>query len=471
MIGLSTQLDVFYMALAILSVLVFSWGGVLDVATVPALVRLSKSNNQQKFLELSSALFWASLCFSCLLAVLIFAFGFLFAHVAFGFTGDQKQMVTQALKWLAPMILLYLPYRQLGAVLRSQRRFSKFYQAEFISGLTIAMLLVFFRESENILIWSLNIGVAVAFIYLLTFAWPAVNKPSDRLLTIVQPVIGMIPGLFLFYATAYIFILSDRVFVSFLAEGSVSAITYAITLVTIVPGIFSVSSSFITVISEKDQANERKESFDSILSLAIFFGVPSVAVFWILGDVIVRVLLERGEFTSADTQQVYLAIAVYAPIVIPLFLQPLIDQIYQVENKIGLLVKRNIFGIVLNCVLNAYFLFGLKLGLFGIALATTISFWVVMILGLIKLSSINYTIDWVRHFRWLAWVLLFQIISWTTVRMFTIWGVLGSSSAMISGLLSLLAVCLAGFFYRGAEGKLFRDVLQRIGLTRSQSTD
>jgi len=59
MIGLSTQLDVFYMAMAILSVLVFSWGGVLDVATVPALVRLSKANKENSLKRPDIALFTA----------------------------------------------------------------------------------------------------------------------------------------------------------------------------------------------------------------------------------------------------------------------------------------------------------------------------------------------------------------------------------------------------------------------------
>ena len=51
-IGLSAQLDVFYMAVAILGVLVFSWAHLLDVLAVPQLVKASQAGDQATFQRL-----------------------------------------------------------------------------------------------------------------------------------------------------------------------------------------------------------------------------------------------------------------------------------------------------------------------------------------------------------------------------------------------------------------------------------
>jgi peptidoglycan biosynthesis protein MviN/MurJ (putative lipid II flippase) len=163
-IGLSAQLDVFYMAIAILGVLVFSWAHLLDVMAVPQLVKAWQEGDRANFQSLAGGLFVFCLLVSLLLFSLFIGLRDWVVVLAPGFEPSRKTLLADALLWLAPVALFYIPLRMLGSVARGVRRFSLFYQAEFLISLVV-LACVALSDDPHVLLWGFGLGVVAAFFF------------------------------------------------------------------------------------------------------------------------------------------------------------------------------------------------------------------------------------------------------------------------------------------------------------------
>jgi len=460
-IGLSAQLDIFYMALALLGVLVFSWATMIDVVAVPSMVKAWQEGRRDEFKRIASGLFSYVLAGSVLLALILYLGKDHMAQVAIGFEAEQRQLLAEAIPWLLPVIILYIPLRLMGAVLRAIRQFSTFYQAEFLTALTVLVCVALFREDGHVLLWSLSVGVTSAFLYLLHksrhFVFPLGNPFSDS----VRQSLQLAPGLLVLQGAQYIFVLTDRIFVSYLPTGGISAVAYAMTIVSLLPGVISLSGSFITVIAEQDTVEGRGKRLNALLSMGIFIALGATCFMLLAGPAMVQVLLERGMFSAADTQLVATGIFAYAWMVLPLFLIGPLDQIFQVERRIGFMVRRTALGMVANIVLNAWFLFGLGWGLFGIALATSISYWIMLSAGLHGLKKLGYHIDWARHLKWAGWVLIFLAPTYIMSSFVPVSLTHGLPNLLVNVCAVVCVLLIAGLTYPGEESVSVRKTLHR----------
>ena len=75
-IGLSSQLDIFYMALAIYGVLITSWAVVFDVLAIPKLVKYQTNKKYENFNLLSSSI----LLFTFVISIFFSYFLFFWKH-------------------------------------------------------------------------------------------------------------------------------------------------------------------------------------------------------------------------------------------------------------------------------------------------------------------------------------------------------------------------------------------------------
>ena len=129
-IGLSSQLDIFYMALAIYGVLITSWAVVFDVLAIPKLVKYQTNKKYENFNLLSSSILLFTFVISIFSHPFLF-FGNIISLSAFGFSSEKKVILEESFKWLFPAILFYLPYFSLCSILKSLRQFSLVNTIEF----------------------------------------------------------------------------------------------------------------------------------------------------------------------------------------------------------------------------------------------------------------------------------------------------------------------------------------------------
>ncbi|WP_367680573.1 lipid II flippase MurJ [Candidatus Fukatsuia anoeciicola] len=459
-IGLSAKLDSFFIMTALLGILVLSWGEMIDIITVPHMVQSWQKGDTKEFRKITSGYMTLTLLGSLLLASLIYFFRDKLPLLVIGFEMERGQLLIDAVPWLLPVIIFYTPFRYIGAVLRAKRQFSLFYKAEFLLALVTLLCLEFFNQQPNVLFWSYSFGVMVAFLYLLARNWRFFLPLGNPFSSTIRQSLILAPGLFILQSVQYIYVLTDQIFVSFLPTGMVSALFYATLLIYLLPTIISLDSAFITIISEQTDKQERTKKLNNLLSLVIFFSLGATLFIFVAGKNIITLLLERGLFTAIDTQSVTFAVIAYSSVILPSFLNKPFDQIFQVERRIGLIVRRTILGFIINLILNTIFLFILHWGLFGIALSTSISYWVMLLTSLQALRKIGYPINLLRALKWGGWLTLFLTIAYFGCKFILIYFSNNLVILVSCALLIISALFLAVLFYQGEEKKPIKTVIK-----------
>ena len=459
-IGLSTQLDVFYMALAIFGLLIDIWGMTLTVLAVPYLVKLDVG----RFRSQATAIIGFTMLASLAIAAVFFVFREPLSYFAIGFDHSGRQALAEAFVWLAPFIVLHVPTSAIGAALRSRRIFSPVYQSSALNGVVILACIVIAPSNPLVLFWSLSCGTIASFLYVgifYLFNFGGWRRITGGVISEAMLVFKEAPRLLVLNGTYTIFIVMDRIFASFIpGEGAISALAYALVIAGILPALLSVEGAFITVAAEKSTRSQRSDTTNDLISLVIFLSVGATAFMAVTGYDIIELLLERGAFGSTDTEAVGTALVAFAFMTAPIFLLPPLDQIFQIEKRIGFMVRRTLLGIAVGAILNYVAIFVLGWGIFGLALATTLSYWLIVATGIYGLVRIGYGIALVRHFRWMAW--LGAIVGCTAAIIHVLPDMGSLANTILSFVVLGLSLLAGGVLWPGRERTLLKDAISRF---------
>ena len=462
-IGLSTQLDIYYMVIALLGLFVFSWGSLVEIVAVPALVACQQEGDVKKFRTIASGLFQLTLLGSAVLAGIILLASDYVAEVAIGFDEARKARLADAFFWVLPMMLFWVPKSFLLSLLRAKRHFSTSYQGDFILGAAGLLCIIIWWDVPHVLLWSASFAVVACFLFVLAFTWRDVLLVENPFQPTVLTVFTLAPGLLLLQSATLIFSLTDRIYLSFLEAGKISAFAYALAIVLIMPGAVNTGLSFLTVLAEEKSRAKRSEKFNDLVSLCVFASVVVGCFLLVGGEDAVRFLFERGLFDDEATANVSLALVALSPLVFTTIVQPLFDNIALVEKRIGVMVIRVAIGIVANIILSGVALFVLGWGLFGIALATTLSNWIMLLASAQAARKLGYNISFWRHLAWGVWLGLWAVVAMVVlffVPASTAWG--GLVQIMVVGMSLSLAVGLGAMVYLGRERQLIMSTLGRM---------
>jgi putative peptidoglycan lipid II flippase len=460
-IGLTAQLDVFYMAIALFGVFVASWAGLFDVIAVPRMVEYRRSGQDGRFRSFVRAALLASVGMSAVLAMATYLTADVLAKFAIGFDNRRQELLLNAFLWLIPAICLYVPYRFLGSVARANRRFASVYQSEFIAAVVVLSCVIAFNEYPYVLVWSFSLGIFASFIFIAVATRSSLTKGDGIDKHDFIGLLVMTPSLLILQGAHHLYVLVDRVFISFLPEGAVGALAYGLTLVGLIPALLGLERSFLTIAAES-KSDEQEAKLNELISFCIFLTASSAIFLFVYGELLVRAMFERGLFGQADTEKVTNAISGFAWMLLPLFLMPPLDHVFQVHHRLGVIVRRVLVGLLANVVLNAWFLFVLGWGIWGVALATSISYWIMLLTSLSGLRGLGLQIWWRRHVAWLSWML--ALASPVFLLDYTLQSLEATELVRLavgSAVLPLLSLA-AGTSYRGAERELVAKTLARL---------
>ena len=459
-IGLSVQLDIFYMTTALLGIFLFSWAQMLEVMAVPKLVELHQSGQIKAFNSLSGGMLTLCILFSLLITAATILGRSYISEVAWGFDEKKKKLLAEAIIWFAPVLLFLIPFQFMGSVFRAVRRFSIFYQAEFITGAVTLFLIYLFKDDPNVLFWSFSMGVSVAFFFLFVFylrRYKVLGNPFSRL---VKDALKIVPGLLILQCAHYFYILTDRIFMSFLANGSIGALAYGRTIAYSLEGLINIKGSFITIFSETDNPTIRNRIYNNLISLTVVISIPVTVYLLLLGKELIAVFLQRGMFKNTDTDLVFLAVTGFAWSLLPFFLLIPLEQIFQISGKINVMVVRKIGGLFVNLVLNYLFVFIFQLGIWGISVATSMTYWTLFLYAILAGKKIDLYVEWKNHIKWSTWMLIgTSCIAFVLIKAGFI---LNSIFGMLIqiGIFFLLSILIA-YFYPGQEKELVRNAIKK----------
>lgn len=368
-LGLSIQLDAFFIATSVVALCVNTFGDVFDSAGIPTLVRTREREGEEAFRDLTGSIFAFALRLGAGLTVLMVLLSPLAPLLVPGFPKDGRGYIYLNLLLLVPYAVVYLPFHGLGSFFRATREFRVFYLAELLLQATALLVIYEFGRSAWAVPASLSAGYLLAFLFFLAKGRGRFRFRAGKTEGMVE-VRGIFFRMLPVYAVLYLLTVIDRYFASFLPTGAISALFYGYILAATVPMVMNVENIFITSLSED---SDRGALLSRILAGIWIVSLP-VTLFSVMyaGD-LVRCFFERGAFTPEHSAMTGGALRFYALGIPALFLWPVCYRTLQICGRFRGILLLAAAMVGLNAGLNYLFVFHLGMGVRGIALATSMA--------------------------------------------------------------------------------------------------
>jgi len=388
--GASARSDTFFVAFRIPNLLrrIFAEGA-FNSAFVPAFSKKLKVSKEEAFSLAGEVL--SFLLTALLITVLL---GELLAPlivkgVAPGFKGQAFAEAVRLLREMFPYVALISLVAFYGGVLNSVGHFfaPSFSTALFnLSVITAALLL-----SQKLSVDALSVGViaggALQLALVLFFAAKerALIRPKFALSEESRRVLkNLIPGIFGF-AVRQLSMMIDTVMASFLLSGAISFLYYANRLIQLPLGMFAIGLSQVLLPRfSKAKKEEFKEEFSVSLRLCSAIIVPATVGLILFGKPILDAIYNHGAFGERALQATYAVLIGYGVGLLFFSLEKIVTNAFFSMEEFNAPVKISAFTLSFNALFNLLFAFGLKMGAAGLALGTSLT----SLLNLLLLSRL-----------------------------------------------------------------------------------
>lgn len=315
---------------------------------------------------------------------------------------DVTAGITAAMVKILCLIILF---RFLSSVIRAVLHVNRNFVIPGLEGLpyNILIISVSFALYQKLgiyaLVWGTLFGVAAQTLFKLpwllkTNMYGRWNEPckdglKEILLLLPPVIIGSMAG--------QIKAVTDKIFASTLAEGSISYLNYSSRLVGLPQGLMVTAIITVAYPSLVDYINNRefdkfRDTFTKAISSMQFLLMPMVVGFVVLALPIIQLVYQRGSFDLAAAMQTAAPLQFYSLGLIGTMLNSFsVKALYAMgDTKTPLLVT--LITITVNVVLNFIFIGSLQHG--GLALATSLAHWLggVLLVWLLarKIGGINF---------------------------------------------------------------------------------
>ncbi|MGB5892693.1 MAG: lipid II flippase MurJ [Ignavibacteriaceae bacterium] len=248
--------------------------------------------------------------------------------------------------------------------------------------ITIIPILIIFTDKFGIYTVPIGFifGIFFQFIYLLIKGNSRMNFSffsTDEKREVFRFLDITIFSIILIETIGQFYLLADRYFFKMVDQGGIASLSYASNLFNLPVSV--VSLAFATVIFPKFSENIQTKSFDNLqknlsdsISANLLFFVPIAFLFFLYGDGIIKLLFERGKFSSSDTLDTFLALKAYAFSLIFYSTYAIFNKIIYAAKFVNSLLLITVTGIVLKIALNFIFVGLWKQN--GLALSTSITY-------------------------------------------------------------------------------------------------
>ncbi|MFA6321441.1 MAG: murein biosynthesis integral membrane protein MurJ [Candidatus Omnitrophota bacterium] len=359
--------------------------GATNSAFVPVLTDELTKKGKKDFFHLAqiilNIMFWVLLALT-LLGVLLSPL--IVRLIAPGFSADpEKFNVTVKLtRILFPFLFLVGLWAYAMGILNSLRSFAAPAFGPSIMNLSMILCAVWFGEN----IFGLATGVLAGGFLQLAIQFPPLyaNGWRPRLTTEFKHPQAKRVGLLLVPRALGACVYQVNVFIStilaslsaIVGDGAVAALYYANRIWQLPLAIFGIAlaQALLPMMSRHvalDEKDKLKEALLFSLNILFFILIPSTIGLIVLRVPIIKVLFERGAFTSYSTDITSVALLFYAVGLVACGgIKVLVNTFYSMHDTMTP-VKTALGSLVLNVVLSAALMFPMKLG--GLALASSAS--------------------------------------------------------------------------------------------------
>ena len=371
--------------------------GAVNSVLIPMFINQQKEN-EHRAVEFFWSVFLIFLLLTSILSIFIFIFKFdVVSVLAPGFIDNKDQFIFagQLLKITFPFLI----FVTLSAILSSILNINgKFFLPSFLSViLNTCMILAIFLFKSNAhfaIAWSLIVSGAIQLSLLF------INLKSLNLIwkLSINGIISNIQNLKIFLkrfslsvfgsGIVQLNIFISMIFASLVGEGTISHLYYADRIIDLPFALIAVAIS-ITLLPylSKNILNEEKnaDAFNQTIIFCLIFSIPSVVGLYYLSFDIVNILFGRGEFLSSDVLVTSNILIVYYLSLPGYMFAKICNQVFFSNERVDLPVFASIPTFLLNLIL-CFFLYQ-SMGAIGLAIASTISVWLNVVIQIIFIKK------------------------------------------------------------------------------------
>lgn len=397
-LGASMMADAFFVALRFPNLFRSLFAeGTLNVAFVPLISGELHTKGREHARVFSRAvfsfLFYVLLIFTLVMEILMPHLMFLLAP-GFDSIPGKLELTTNLSRITFPFLIFVSLVSLFSGMLNAVERFWAAAFTPTILNLIMITSLFFvtpFITGPYAPSYALSIGVfsagIIEFVFLAWHVWKAglafgLLNPvkslfhlSDGVKTLLRK---MAPGV-LGSGVYQINLFFDTFLVSFVGAGAISWLNYAHHLFQLPIGVIgtAIGTALLPVLSKHIKAYEIEAANKQLnrgLEISVAMSIASMIGLILLAEPIVRILFERGAFTTVDSVKTAHALMIFAIGLPAYMLTKTVSPFFYARGDTTTPVKIAVVGVFLNVVLALIFM--QFWGYLGIALATGISVWV-----------------------------------------------------------------------------------------------
>ena len=395
LLGASSAHDVFVVIFRIPNVFRSFFGeGALAQSLVPSIIEAKENLNS--FLNQVFTLLFVTLLSFVTIAELFPSFFISIFAPGFYEDPDKYHSASDFLRVVFPYILLISFTAFFGAIQNSKKIFQIVAATPIIFNITLICFALFSNEF-NLHILGIAILIAgliqlgINFIVVVYFNYfPKIVLNFDR--EILRSFFNKLFPAFFAAGIYQLNVLVDTIFASFLITGSPTWLYLSERLIQFPLGLFGVAVALvalpnITELFLEKKMEELTYQCRKLLKVLFFLGLFCVLGAFLFGELAIKLLFLRGEFTSFDVGMTFLALQGYAFSMLFILPQKFFNSIFFAISKANMVVVTGLVSLISNIIFNYYFIYQLDYGHFGLALATSISSGIIFLFSYIWLRN------------------------------------------------------------------------------------
>lgn len=320
---------------------------------------------------------------------------FILKILAPGFDSETYQISLKITYLILPYMFFITLYSFMGTLLESFKKFTLYNISPVIFNIVMIISIpIFFKKYP---IYTISFSVLVGVILQSAILLLGLKKlpikyrffisfKDERMKKSFLLFLPIIFTSFIEKSAIYI----DRIVGSLLGTGAISALHFSFLLIDLPFAIFSIAISKVLhpYISEKNVYTS-KENFKGFIKKGLYLNIlillPITVIFIIFSKDIIRIVYQRGVFTQRSVELTSTPFIYYTLGLIPMgIIQVFVKSFYSLLNtRTPLFIST--FSMILNILLNIILVPKFNIG--GIALATSISYWINALYLFLKLKS------------------------------------------------------------------------------------
>ena len=313
---------------------------------------------------------------------------------AVGFDQDTFNLAVKFTK----ISLIGILFSSVGYILTSFLQVNNKFMIASLVGLPlnlVTIISIVFSAKSNLIILPVGSTIAILaqILFLLPFIYkiglrykPILNVKDENIINMIKVSLPAIMGI----SASQINLLIDRTIASSIVIGGISALNYSNRLIAFVVGIFI--APIITVVYPKlsqasvckDTSSFKKSINESIVSMSILV-LPSMIGLLIFATPIVVLLFGRGEFDVNSVVLTSGSLFFYSLGILSLGLREVLSRAFYALNDTKTPVRNSVISVIINIILNITL--SRIMGIFGLALATSISAIIATVMMFISLRK------------------------------------------------------------------------------------